>query len=99
MGSGSMATLKAASSRSASRRKAVKGKNKAVAGPELAVPTAEKLSREARAQEARWKAEADLRTLREAEQIRTDRQRLRNATRMAAAEMKALEAIRKRNRA
>jgi|GEM_PF-1744424 len=54
------------------------------------------MSRQARTQEARWRAESDLRTLREAEQIRVDRQRLRNATRMADAELKALQAVRRR---
>ena len=41
--------------------------------------------------------ESDLRTLREAEQIRADQKRLRNATQLAAAEVSALQAIRKRN--
>ncbi|WP_216915392.1 MULTISPECIES: hypothetical protein [unclassified Synechococcus] len=63
------------------------------------MPTASMLSRQARAQEARWRAESDLRTLREAEQIRADRQRLGNATRMAKAELKALEAITRRVKA
>ena len=65
--------------------------------PRLVVPSAEQLSRESRAQEARWRAESDLRTLREAEQIRADQKRLRNATQLAAAEVSALQAIRKRN--
>jgi hypothetical protein len=63
----------------------------------MVVPSAEQLSRESRAQEARWRAESDLRTLREAEQIRADQNRLRNATQLAAAEVSALQAIRKRN--
>ena len=63
----------------------------------LVVPSAEQLSREARAQEARWRAESYLRTMREAEQIRAEQRRLRNATQLAAAEVTALQAIRKRN--
>ena len=77
------------------------GKKKGASGrdavPGLVVPSAEQLSRESRAQEARWRAESDLRTLREAEQIRADQRRLRNATQLAAAEVSALQAIRKRN--
>ena len=94
-----MATRKATSSRRASQRNASTGRSKEAATPALAVPTASRLSREAREQEARWRAESDLRTLREAEQIRADRQRLGNATRMAKAELKALEAITRRVKA
>ena len=65
----------------------------AVAQPVLAVPSPQKLEREARRREAQWQAESDLRTLREAEQIRADRRRLRNVSRMAEAEMQALQAI------
>lgn len=45
-------------------------------------------------EEARWRAESDLRTLRQAEEIRRDRSRLQMASRIAAEEMKALQAIR-----
>ena len=94
-----MASRRATSSRRASQRKAATSKGKAAATPALPVPTADALSRQARKQEAQWRAEADLRTLREAEQIRADQARLRNATQMANAELKALEAITRRNKA
>ena len=44
--------------------------------------------------EARWRAESDLRTLRQAEEIRRDPSRLKRAATMAAEEMKALRAVR-----
>jgi len=70
-----------------------KGASARDAVPGLVVPSAEQLSRESRAQEARWRVESDLRTLREAEKIRADKKRLRNATQLAAAEVSALQAI------
>lgn len=45
-------------------------------------------------EEARWRAESDLRTLRQAEEIRRDRSRLQMASRIAAEEMQALQSIR-----
>lgn len=75
-----------------------KGSSERSTASKLAVPSPAQLSRESRAQEARWRAESDLRVLREAEQISADRKRLRKATEMAAAEVKALQAIRRRNR-
>jgi hypothetical protein len=45
-------------------------------------------------EEARWRAESDLRTLRQAEEIRRDPSRLKQAATMAAEEMKALQAVR-----
>jgi hypothetical protein len=45
-------------------------------------------------EEARWRAESDLRTLRQAEEIRQDPARLKRAATMAAEEMKALQAVR-----
>jgi len=45
-------------------------------------------------EEARWRAESDLRTLRQAEEIRRDPGRLKRAATMAAEEMKALQAVR-----
>ena len=45
-------------------------------------------------EEARWRAESDLRTLRQAEEIRRDPSRLKRAATMAAEEMKALQAVR-----
>jgi hypothetical protein len=94
-----MATRRATSSKRASQRKAGTGRGKAAATPALAVPADVAMSRQARKQEAQWRAESDLRTLREAELIRADRARLRGATRMASAELKALEAITRRNKA
>jgi hypothetical protein len=41
-----------------------------------------------------WRAESDLRTLRQAEEIRRDPSRLKRAATMAAEEMKALQAVR-----
>jgi hypothetical protein len=45
-------------------------------------------------EEARWQAESDLRTLRQAEEIRRDPARLKRAATMADEEMKALQAVR-----
>jgi hypothetical protein len=45
-------------------------------------------------QEARWRAASDLRTLRQAEEIRQDPARFKQAATMAAEEMKALQAVR-----
>jgi len=45
-------------------------------------------------EEARWRAESDLRTLRQAEEIRQDPARLKRAATMAAEEMKALQSVR-----
>jgi hypothetical protein len=45
-------------------------------------------------EEARWRTESDLRTLRQAEEIRSDPSRLKRAATMAAEEMKALQAVR-----
>ena len=45
-------------------------------------------------EEARWRAESDLRTLRAADEIRRDKQRLNQAAGCAAEEMRALKAIR-----
>lgn len=84
------------------KRAAATGRKRKVAAtgaavqPDLAVPSPQKLDREARRREAQWQAESDLRTLRDAEQIRADRRRLSNVSRVAAAEMKALQAIQRR---
>lgn len=78
------------------RKRKVTATSAAAVQPDLAVPSPQKLEREARRREAQWQAESDLRTLREAEQIRADRRRLRNVSRMAAAEMQALQAIQRR---
>jgi len=45
-------------------------------------------------EESRWRAESDLRTLRQAEEIRRDPARLKRAATMADEEMKALQAVR-----
>jgi len=45
-------------------------------------------------EEARWRAESDLRTLRQAEEIRRDASRLKRAATMAAEEMRGLQAVR-----
>jgi hypothetical protein len=63
----------------------------------LALPTPERLSSEARAQEVRWRVESDRNTLREAEQGRADRRPLRSATQLAAAEMRLLQAVQQHN--
>ncbi|MGB5135627.1 MAG: hypothetical protein WBN89_10690 [Prochlorococcaceae cyanobacterium] len=66
------------------------------AAPEvaLAAPRITAAERRSMAQElARWRAESDLRTLRQAEEIRRDAARLQRAARVAAEEMKALQAI------
>lgn len=97
-----MATRKATGGRG--KRAATTGRKRqartssagAVAQPDLAVPSPQKLERDTRRREAQWQAESDLRTLREAELIRADRRRLRNVSRMAEAELQALQAIQRR---
>ena len=65
----------------------------AAAAPQL--PGVSAAERRSQAQEeARWRAESDLRTLRQAEEIRRDPGRLKRAATMAAEEMKALQAVR-----
>jgi hypothetical protein len=58
--------------------------------PGISAAERKKLAQE----EARWRAESDLRTLRQAEEIRRDPGRLKRAATMAAEEMKALQAVR-----
>jgi hypothetical protein len=58
--------------------------------PGVSAAERRKLAQEA----ARWRAESDLRTLRQAEEIRRDPARLKQAATMAAEEMKALQAVR-----
>lgn len=96
-----MATLKTTTSKRSGKataagrrtRKAAVAISSAVTTPELALPSSKELEREARKREAQWRAESDLRTLWEAEAIRADRARLRNVTRIAQAEAKALQRI------
>jgi hypothetical protein len=65
----------------------------AAAAPQLpGISAAER--RKLAQEEARWRAESDLRTLRQAEEIRRDPGRLKRAATMAAEEMKALQAVR-----
>jgi len=58
--------------------------------PGISAAERKKLAQE----EARWRAESDLRTLRQAEEFRRDPGRLKRAATMAAEEMKALQAVR-----
>lgn len=46
-----------------------------------------------KAEEARWRAESDLRTLQEAESIRADSNRLSNAKRHATEQLQALSSV------
>lgn len=74
-------------------RRTPRGSSATAAAPPLpGISAAErrKLARE----EARWRAESDLRTLRQAEEIRRDPSRLKRAATMAVEEMKALQAVR-----
>jgi hypothetical protein len=57
--------------------------------PSISAAEQRKLAQE----EARWQAESDLRTLRQAEEIRQDPARLERAATMAAEEMQALQAV------
>lgn len=63
----------------------------------LDAPTAMPVNTTAKqaAQEKRWQVEEDLRTLRRAEEIRSDSGRVRLAKQMAALEMKALAKVAK----
>jgi hypothetical protein len=75
------------------QRRTSSGSSATAAAPQLpgiSVAERRKLAQE----EARWRAESDLRTLRQAEEIRRDPSRLKRAATMAAEEMKALQAIR-----
>ena len=74
-------------------RHSSRGSSATAAAPQLpgiSVAERRKLAQE----EARWRAESDLRTLRQAEEIRRDPSRLKQAATMAAEEMKALKAVR-----
>jgi len=74
-------------------RRTTRGSSAAVDGPQLpGISAAER--RKLAQEEARWRAESDLRTLRQAEEIRRDPSRLKRAATMAAEEMKALQAVR-----
>ena len=74
-------------------RRTTSGSSARAAAPPLpGISAAER--RKLAQEEARWRAESDLRTLRQAEEIRRDPGRLKRAATMAAEEMKALQAVR-----
>jgi hypothetical protein len=74
-------------------RRTTSGSSATAAAPPLpGISAAER--RKLAQEEARWRAESDLRTLRQAEEIRRDPSRLKRAATMAAEEMKALQALR-----
>ena len=74
-------------------RRTSRGRSASAAAPPLpGISAAER--RKLDQEEARWRAESDLRTLRQAEEIRRDPGRLKRAATMAAEEMKALQAVR-----
>ncbi len=62
----------------------------------LAVPSSAAMDRKLRAEQAKWQAEEDLRTLRRAEEIRQQPQRLKQASRLADQELRALQAIKRK---
>jgi hypothetical protein len=73
-------------------RRTTKGSSAKAAAPQL--PGISAAERRSQAQEeARWRAESDLRTLRQAEEIRRDPSRLKRGAIIAAEEMKALQAV------
>ena len=74
-------------------RRSTRGSSATAATPQLpGISAAER--RKLAQEEARWRAESDLRTLRQAEEIRRDPARLKRAATMADEEMKALQAVR-----
>ncbi len=74
-------------------RRSTRGSSATAVAPQLqGVSAAER--RKLAQEEARWRAESDLRTLRQAEEIRRDPGRLKRAATMADEEMKALQAVR-----
>jgi hypothetical protein len=88
-------TRKTGTGKSSTRRPRRHAGRNASAGATTKLPgisTAER--RKLVQEEARWRAESDLRTLRQAEEIRRDPARLKRAATMAADEMKALKAVR-----
>ena len=87
-----MATRTRKTSSSKPRRTTRGSSAKAAAPPLPGISAAERRSQAQ--EEARWRAESDLRTLRQAEEIRRDPSRLKRAATMAAEEMKALQAVR-----
>lgn len=86
---------KAAAGKASSKgsRRSTRGSSNSVDGPQLMGMSAAERRKQAQ-QEARWQAESDLRTLRQADEIRRDPSRLKQAASMAAQEMRALQAVR-----
>ena len=74
-------------------RRTTRGSSAKAAAPQLPGISVDERRNQAQ-DEARWRAESDLRTLRQAEEIRRDPSRLKRAATMAAEEMKALQAVR-----
>jgi hypothetical protein len=84
--------------RSAAKAK-TKSKPKAKASSsDLAVPSNAAMDRKLRAEQAKWQAEEDLRTLRRAEEIRQQPQRLKQASKLADQEVRALQTIQRKVR-
>ncbi|MCP9841820.1 hypothetical protein KBY93_14435 [Synechococcus sp. J7-Johnson] len=82
--------------RSAAKAK-TRSKPKAKASSsELAMPSNAAMDRKLRAEQAKWQAEEDLRTLRRAEEIRQQPQRLKQASKLADQEVRALQAIKRK---
>ena len=80
------------SSTSGPRRQAGRNASASATPQLLGISAAER--RKLAQEEARSRAESDLRTLRQAEEIRRDPSRLKRAATMAAEEMKALQSVR-----
>jgi hypothetical protein len=73
-------------------RRTSRGSSAKAAAPQLSGVSAAERRSQAQ-EEARWRAESDLRTLRQAEEIRRDPSRLKRRVIIAAEEMKALQAV------
>ena len=69
---------------------------KSSGGIGLSAPPAPRVSAAAAKEEKRWRAEDDLRTLRRAEEVRSDPSRVKMAKQMAAEEMRALARVAKK---
>jgi hypothetical protein len=88
-------TRKSGTGKSSTRKPRHQAGRSSTASPAPQLPGISAVERRKLAQEeARWRAESDLRTLRQAEEIRRDPARLKRAATMAAEEMKALQAVR-----
>ncbi len=91
-----MATRKPTSTSKAKPKAKKPSRMSSSTGPEVAVPSNATLSRQEGAERVRWQAEDDLRTLRRAEEIRSQPSRLKVVQKIATEEMQALEKIKKR---